>query len=235
MADVVLAGHRRLHAVVEDLDRHAAERGERLDVTAQQRLQVLMHDVAREDEARMAEHQAEQPDDPAGAGIVGEVDDEAGKVDLCLQARRRLEAHLVGLGAVLGADRGQIALHRRIGAAIAELADLAGQPRGAQIRKGGHALAQKIQVGRELARPPDRARTVSRRLDAALDIFADRLRISPRAPGDGGDRQTLSMQFQNHHQFSKSDHRASLQPGGNDGDGGANDFAGASPGKIIGR
>jgi hypothetical protein len=43
------------------------------------------------------------------------------------------------------------------------------------------------------------------------------------------------MQFQNHHQFSKSDHRASLQPGGNDVDGGADDLAGASPGKIISR
>ena len=38
---IILAGHRRFHAVVEDLDRHAAEGGERLDVTAQQRLQVL--------------------------------------------------------------------------------------------------------------------------------------------------------------------------------------------------
>ena len=64
VAIAILAGHRRLHAVVEDLDRHAADRREGLHVTAQQRLQILMHDEAREDEARMAEHHREQPDDP---------------------------------------------------------------------------------------------------------------------------------------------------------------------------
>ena len=51
VAIVILAGHRRLHAVVEDLDRHAADRREGLHVTAQQRLQILVHDEAREDEA----------------------------------------------------------------------------------------------------------------------------------------------------------------------------------------
>jgi hypothetical protein len=38
VALVVLAGHRSLHAVVQDLDRHAADRLEGLDMTAQQRL-----------------------------------------------------------------------------------------------------------------------------------------------------------------------------------------------------
>ena len=59
----ILAGDRRLHAIVEDLDRHAADRGEGLHVTAQQRLQVLMQDEARLDVPGMAEHQREQPDD----------------------------------------------------------------------------------------------------------------------------------------------------------------------------
>ena len=45
---IVLAGHRGLHAVVEDLDRHAADRLEGLDMAPQQRLQVLVEDVARE-------------------------------------------------------------------------------------------------------------------------------------------------------------------------------------------
>ena len=45
---IVLAGHRGLHAVVEDLDRHAADRLEGLDMTAQQRLQVLVENVACE-------------------------------------------------------------------------------------------------------------------------------------------------------------------------------------------
>jgi len=51
-------------------------------MTPEQCLQVLMHDIACEQEARMAEHQAEQPDDPGDARIVGEVDNEAGKIDL---------------------------------------------------------------------------------------------------------------------------------------------------------
>src|SRR6202021_787179 len=59
VALIVLAGHRGLHAVVEDLDRHAADRLEGLDMTAQQRLQVLVENVAREQEARVSEHQAE--------------------------------------------------------------------------------------------------------------------------------------------------------------------------------
>jgi hypothetical protein len=166
-----------------------------------------MHDIAREQEARVAEHQAEQPDNPAGAGIVGEVDDEAGKIDLCLNTWRCLEAHLVGLGGILWTDRGEIALHRGIGADIAELADLAGQPRGAQVRKGGHALAQEIQIGRQLARPSRATRPIRRSLDAALDVFADGLWVTPRASGNGGDRNALAMQFQDHHQLSKSNHR----------------------------
>ncbi len=40
--------------------------------------------------------------------------------------------HLVGLGPLLGADSGEMALHRSIGAHIAEFADLAGQPRGTE-------------------------------------------------------------------------------------------------------
>jgi hypothetical protein len=73
----------------------------------------------------MPQDQAEQPDDPAAAGIVGEVDHEACEIDLRLDARRRFEGDLIGLGSVLRPDRGQIALHRRIGAGIAHLADLA--------------------------------------------------------------------------------------------------------------
>ena len=38
VALIVLAGHRGLHAVVKDLDRHAANRLEGLDMTTQQRL-----------------------------------------------------------------------------------------------------------------------------------------------------------------------------------------------------
>ena len=122
----------------------AAECGKRLDVTAEQRLQVLMHDVACEDEARVAEDQAEQPDNTAGAGIVGEVHDEAGKINLRLDARRRLKAHLIRLGPILRTDRGEIPLHGCVGTSIAKLPDLASQPRGTEVGKGRHALAQEV-------------------------------------------------------------------------------------------
>lgn len=49
-----------------------------------------------------------------------------------------------------------------------------------------------------------------RRLDAALDILSHGLRIAPRPPGYGGDRDALSIQLENHHQLSKSNHRRPL-------------------------
>ena len=102
---------------------------------------AAMHDVTREDEARVAQHQAEQPDDPARAGIVGELDDEAGKIDLRLDTRRRLEPHLIRLGAIFRTDRGEVPLHGRVGAGVANLADLTGQPRSTEIGEGCNALA----------------------------------------------------------------------------------------------
>ena len=210
VAALVLAGYRRLHSVVKDLDRRPAQRGKRLHVAAEQRLQVLVQDIPCEDEARVAEHQAEQPDDPAASGIVDELDDKARKVDLRLHARRGLEAHLVRPGAVLGPDRGEIALHRRIGTGVAELADLARQPRRAEFRESGHPLANEVHVRRELARAPDGTRSICRRLDPTLNILAHGLRVAPGAAGDGGDRHALSMQLEDHHQLSKSNHRRLL-------------------------
>ena len=58
------------------------------------RLQILVHDEARPDQPRVAEHHGEQPDDALDAGLVGELDLEAGEIDLGLLAGRRLEAHL---------------------------------------------------------------------------------------------------------------------------------------------
>jgi hypothetical protein len=150
-----------------------------------------MQDVACEQKARVAEHQAEQPNDPAGAGVVGEVDHEACEVDLGLDTRRGLKAHLVGLRSVLRSDRGQEALYRRIGTRVAELANLSGQARRAQIREGDHPLAQKFHERGELARPPNRPRSVNRRLNAAFNVFAHRLRITTRPPRDRGDPTAL--------------------------------------------
>ena len=153
----ILAGHRGLHAVVEDLDRHAADRREGQHVTAQQRLQILMHDEASEDMPGMAEHQREQPDDPGDAGLIGEADDEAGEVDLGLMPGARLEADLERLRPLARSDRRDKALHGRVGAGIAPLTELARQPRGGQFREGGHPLAQVIEIGRKLVRPSNLA------------------------------------------------------------------------------
>ena len=56
----------------------------------------------------------------------------------------------------------------------------------------------------------------------SLDVFAHGLGIAPGPPRDGGDGQSLSMQFQNHHEFSKSDHLPRL-------------LAKASIGREVGR
>ena len=61
----VLADHRGLHAVVEDLARRAADRLEGGDVAAQDGLQVLVDDEPAPRSAAVAEHHREQPDDRA--------------------------------------------------------------------------------------------------------------------------------------------------------------------------
>ena len=90
----ILAAEHGAHAVVEDLLRHAAERLEGGGMAAQQRRQVLMQHEAGPHHAAVAEHQREQPDDPLGAGLVGEHGAEMREVDLRLAARRGLEADL---------------------------------------------------------------------------------------------------------------------------------------------
>src|SRR5512144_854774 len=83
-----------LHPVVEDLLRHAAEVGERCDVAAQDRLQVLMQDEARPQPAAEALDQRKQPDDPRYRRFVGEDHLELGEVDLRLATWRGLETDL---------------------------------------------------------------------------------------------------------------------------------------------
>ena len=90
----VLAQDRGLHPVIEDLARHAVERGEGGEVAAQHGLQVLVQDEAGPEQAAVAEHQGEQPDDPGHPRLVGERHLELGEVDLRLVAGRRLEADL---------------------------------------------------------------------------------------------------------------------------------------------
>ena len=72
MALGILAQDRGLHPVIEDLARHALERGEGGEVAAQHALQVLVQDEAGPEQAAVAEHQGEQPDDPDHPRLVGE-------------------------------------------------------------------------------------------------------------------------------------------------------------------
>jgi hypothetical protein len=82
------------HIIVEDLVRHAAQRGEGGQMTAEHGLQILTQDEARPDQAAVAEHEREQPDDPRLARLVSQHQLELGEVDLRLVARWRLEADL---------------------------------------------------------------------------------------------------------------------------------------------
>src|SRR5688572_19135532 len=181
-------------------------------MTAQERLQVLMQDKARDDVPGMAQHQREQPDDARHARLVFEGDDEAGEVDLSLVACRRLEANLKGLGSLARPDGRNEALHGRVSTEIAALAQLARQPDGAEIGESRDALAKIVEVGCELVGPTDLTRPVDGQLEAARDVFADRLRITPRTSRNRRDRQALAVKVQNHHEFSQLDHRRRPHP-----------------------
>ena len=211
---VHLAQHRRLHAVVEDLGRHPAERLESGDVAAQNGLQVLVRDEPAPHHAAVAEHHREQPDDPLGPGLVGEDGAEEGEIDLGLLTRRGLEAALKRLQRPW-ADGAQEVLRRGIAAGIAELPDLAQQPAPGQLGEGGDPLPQ-IRCERCHHTRPRLARAVGGRRKAALDVFADSLAIAVQLPGDRRDRQPLPMQIQNHYQLPQSDHRPAPPPIGRD-------------------
>jgi hypothetical protein len=213
----ILADHGSFHAVVENLAGRAAERLEGGDVATQHAAEVLMQDVARPDEARMAEHQGEQPDDAAATGLVCEADLEAGEVDLGLQAGRGLEADLEGLHLV-GPQLLHSALDRGVAAGEAAFAELAPQPHRRQPGIGAQTLPQ---VGQEVisALWSRRARTVARRIQAEGDVFAHRLAIEAELPGDGGRAEPLPVQFLDHDQFPNSKHRvAPSSPGSSIGE-----------------
>ena len=86
-------GHRSLHPIVENLARHTTKRREGSQVATEHRLQILVQDKAGPEQAAVAEHQREQPDDACDARLVGKRYLELGEVDLRLVAWRRLEAH----------------------------------------------------------------------------------------------------------------------------------------------
>lgn len=199
-----LAEYGRLHAVVQDLVRCAAEVLEGQHVAAQHRAQVLMQHVLAPEVAAVAEHHGEEPDAVLHAGLLGELDHEVCEVDLRLAARGGLEADLERRDHGRS-DRAQEVVESSDAAGVAALAQLAQQPNAAEFGPGGHALAQVGLVGSEQRRPR-RARRVRRHDQAARDHLANGLAVVAGAIGNGRHRQTLLMQFQNHHPSLQIDH-----------------------------
>ena len=210
VAGLRLAGHHRLHTVVEDRSRHPAERGKGGAVAAQHRLQVLVLDEAPPDQPAVAEHQGEQPHLADHAGLVGKDGFEVREVDLGLVSRRRLEAHLIaglrwGTQVPDGVGNGAIA------APVSPLPDLPQQPPSAQARIGRHPVAEIGDIG--VDQPRTRlARAVDRRLQPAGDVLANRLAVDPQFPRDRRDRQPLLMQIKDHHDIPQLDHRRRSLP-----------------------
>jgi hypothetical protein len=137
----LLADHRRPHPVVEDLARHAAQRRERGDVTAQQGPQVPVGDATSPQEPAVAQDKSEQPDDPGQPRLVGERYPEPSEIDPGLAPWRGLEAALE-LERRARSHRPQEPLQDRVAAGIAELANLAQEPHRAELGIGVHPLAQ---------------------------------------------------------------------------------------------
>jgi len=200
----VLAHEHGAHAVVEDLGRRPAQRLEGGRVAAQQGLHVLLRHEPGPQHAAVAQHEREQPDHALDPGLVGEHGAEMREVDLSLPARRRLEPHLEARRRA-GPDLAQEVFHHGVAAGIAEVADLAVQPAAGQVGKCRHPLAQVGLERADLARA-GLARSIGRRLQAALDVFAHRLAVEAAPPRDGGHAQPLPMQIQDHDELPKPDH-----------------------------
>ena len=97
------------------------------------------------------------------------------------------------------------ALDRGVAAGEAELAQLPQKPDGGQARIGGQTLAQIGQeiVGRPRAPSPNRKAAAR----AARDVLTHRVAVDTELAGDSGGAEPLPVQFQDHHEFPKSNHR----------------------------
>ena len=93
-ASFILADHRGLHLVVEQLLGHTVHGRKGGDVTAHHRLQVLAGDEPPPEPSAVAQDDREQPDLARDTGLIGERHSELREVDLCLSARWGLEAAL---------------------------------------------------------------------------------------------------------------------------------------------
>ena len=89
----VLADDRRLHAIVKDRTRRATDRLQSGDVATQDALQIQVQDEPRPDQAGVAKHRREQPDNAFESGSSTNSTSNLTK-STCAYARR-LEAHLV--------------------------------------------------------------------------------------------------------------------------------------------
>src|SRR5215208_1602181 len=98
-------------------------------MAAQDRLQVLVQDEAGPDQARVAQHQGEQPNNALDPWLVSELNLEAGQVNLGLLAGRGLEPNLDREGRG-GPDHRDAPLDGRIGPREAALLQLPPKPDG---------------------------------------------------------------------------------------------------------
>ena len=106
-------------------------------MAAQDALQILVEDEPRPDQAAVAKHHREQPDNAFDSRLVDELD----LVDLRLLPRRRLEARFVS-GAAGGPKIAHAVPHDAVAVGKAALLDLAEQTPSGQGGIDRQALAQ---------------------------------------------------------------------------------------------
>ena len=111
-----------------------------------------MQDEASPEQAAVAEHQGEQPDDPDHPRLVGERRLELGEVDLRLVAGRRLEADFKG-----GGTGGRSAERIRDGGVAAPVATLLQLPKRRRPVRPRPGLDPLTQVRDERVDAPGRA------------------------------------------------------------------------------
>lgn len=90
-----IAGDRGLHPIIENLAWQADDRVESGGVATRHCRQILVQDEAHPDQAAIAEHHGEQPDDPRRCRLIGKDDVKLGEVDLSLLARRSLKPNFI--------------------------------------------------------------------------------------------------------------------------------------------
>ena len=179
--------HRGFQIVVLDRARAAAQRGEGLDMPAQEALERLIEREDRVDRARVAEHQHEGRQRADAAADADRA--EAAPVDLGDFPRQRRQAE-IRLGRRRGPQRAHRAtdLHRR--ARIAALAQHLVQARRPQARILRQRVAHEGQIRVERGGP---AAPGLREHTRAIERRCDRLMVDAELGGDGADAPVLGV------------------------------------------